>query len=69
LCDRGVFDFSAYVKPHTWQQVMTRQGWSHHDSNAIMHKRYDAVLHLVTCADGAEEFYGYNNTVRYETIE
>jgi hypothetical protein len=30
--------------------------------------RYDAVLHLVTAADGAEEFYaGINNEARYES--
>lgn len=28
--------------------------------------RYDAVLHLVTAADGAEEFYG-KIEARYET--
>ena len=34
-----------------------------------MDKRYDAVLHLVTCADGAAEFYGYNNVARFESVE
>ena len=24
LCDRGVFDFSAYIKPQVWKKVMTR---------------------------------------------
>ena len=30
--------------------------------------RYDAVLHLVTAADGAEEFYGKGTESRYESI-
>ena len=31
--------------------------------------RYDAVLHLVTAADGAEAFYAsLNNEARYESI-
>ncbi len=32
--------------------------------------RYDAVIHLVTVANGAEEFYtSENNVARYETVE
>ena len=69
LCDRGLFDFSAYVKPEVWQKLMIKQGWSHHDSTSIMDKRYDAVLHLVSSADGAAEFYGFNNKARFETVE
>ena len=30
---------------------------------------YDAVLHLVTCAKGAEFAYNYGNAARYETVE
>lgn len=33
-------------------------------------QRYDAVVHLVTAADGAENFYTLaNNEVRTESIE
>lgn len=32
-------------------------------------KRYDAVIHMVTAADGAEEFYDYANEARYENVE
>ena len=28
--------------------------------------RYDGVLHMVTAADGAQEFYGLSNEARYE---
>jgi hypothetical protein len=28
--------------------------------------RYDAVIHLVTAADGAEEYYNLGNRARYE---
>ena len=32
--------------------------------------RYDAVIHLVTAANGAPEFYtSENNVARYETVE
>lgn len=40
--------------------------------NAIVlsHKRYDMVLHVVTCADGASTFYTTeNNQARYETVD
>lgn len=31
-------------------------------------QRYDAVIHMVTAADGATKFYsGENNEARYET--
>lgn len=33
-------------------------------------KRYDAVIHLVSAANGAEEFYDIdNNPARWETVE
>ena len=33
-------------------------------------RRYEAVVHLVTAADGAEQFYtSANNEARYETVE
>ena len=32
--------------------------------------RYDAVVHMVTAADGAEEFYAnLSNEARYESVE
>lgn len=33
---------------------------------SLRDNRYDAVLHLVTAADGAEAFYGTDNVARYE---
>lgn len=33
-------------------------------------RRYEAVIHLVTAADGAKEFYtSENNEARYETVD
>lgn len=31
--------------------------------------RYDAIVHMVTAADGCPEFYDYGNTARYHTPE
>ena len=39
--------------------------------NVVMMRdnRYDAVLHMVTAADGAEKFYAaLNNEARYESV-
>ena len=35
----------------------------------LMEKRYDAVVHMVTAAEGAEEFYNFSNESRYEDAE
>ena len=32
-------------------------------------RRYEAVLHLVTAADGAENFYNFGNQARSETVD
>lgn len=65
FCDRGVLDGSAYVSEELWSQIMDEQ---HFEEN-IRDKRYDAVIHMVTAAEGAEEFYDYGNEARYENIE
>jgi len=36
---------------------------------SIKDKRYDAVIHMVTAAEGAEEFYDYGNEARFEDIQ
>lgn len=35
---------------------------------SVKDKRYDAVIHMVTAAEGAEEFYDYGNEARFEDI-
>ena len=50
FCDRGVLDGSAYVTEEVWTQIMDEQGF---ESN-IKDRRYDAVVHMVTAAHGAE---------------
>jgi CYTH domain-containing protein len=63
VCDRGTLDISAYMTPEMWQDITTKAGT---DTNALR-ARYDAVLHLVSAADGAEEFYTTaTNANRYE---
>lgn len=67
LCDRGVMDPYAYMSEESWQIILDEQGWSPVN---LRDKRYDAVLHLVTAADGAEHAYSKgNNQARYESVE
>jgi len=67
LCDRGIMDGSAYVDQETWNEVLREHGM---DTVSAREGRYDAVFHLVTAADGAEEFYSLaNNAARHESLE
>ncbi|MBQ1761157.1 MAG: ATP-binding protein, partial [Prevotella sp.] len=49
VCDRGTMDISAYMSPELWEDITTVVG----TSTAELRARYDAVLHLVSAADGA----------------
>jgi len=66
VCDRGAMDISAYVSPETWATLTRSVG----TSTPELHERYDAVLHLVSAADGAEQYYTTaNNAQRYEQMD
>ena len=54
LCDRGVMDGSAYTNEHVWQAILDETGWS---TIQLRDRRYEAVIHLVTAAEGALDFY------------
>ena len=60
VCDRGTMDISAYMKPELWNQLTSELG----TSTAELKSRYDAVLHLVSAADGAEQFYTTSNNAQ-----
>ncbi len=63
VCDRGTMDISAYMTPEMWKDITQKSGT---DSNKLR-ERYDAVLHLVSAADGAEQYYTVaTNSTRYE---
>lgn len=63
VCDRGALDISAYMQPELWEQITRDLG----TSTPELRQRYDAVLHLVSAADGAEQYYTTaNNAQRYE---
>ena len=63
VCDRGTMDISAYIKPEEWEEITAMAGTT---PEGLL-ERYDAVLHLVSAADGAEQYYTTaTNATRYE---
>jgi len=67
VCDRGAMDGKAFMSQTEWQTLLDENMWS---TIGLRDKHYDAVIHLVTAADGAKEFYTLaNNAARTETAE
>ena len=66
ICDRGALDISAYLPPEMWTEITNLCG----TNSTELRESYDAVLHLVSAADGAEQFYNTtSNEVRTEGLE
>ena len=65
LYDRALFDDKAYISDEEFRQVLARFGLT--EQQALSH--YDTVLHLVSCAKGAEFAYDLGNNARTESIE
>ena len=66
VCDRGLLDSRAYVSSQEFESYSAM----HSMNEDIIRNRYDAVFHLVTAADGAEEHYECpEGTYRSESIE
>lgn len=65
LCDRGTMDVLAYIGKDTFDEVLEDNGWT---VPQLRDQRYEAVVHLVTAAIGAEDFYTLeNNKARMES--
>lgn len=66
LLDRGVMDIKAFISKEDFRVMLKRQGLK----EVNLRDRYLGVIHLVTAADGAQEYYtAENNTARIETPE
>lgn len=66
VCDRGTLDISAYLRGPLWDRLLSDLG----TSDAELMKRYDAVIHLVSAANGTGEFYNTaTNSQRLETAD
>lgn len=76
LCDRGVMDGKAYCSPQAWPLVIDGLGQTEVE---LRDRRYDAIIHMVTAACGAEDSYTLSQaeggetfgktTARTETVE
>ena len=66
LYDRGLLDNKAYMPYSLFLELLKQNHLTENEAR----DRYDAVFHLVTAADGAEEYYTLeNNQARSETPE
>jgi CYTH domain-containing protein/predicted ATPase len=68
ICDRGLMDNRAFLSETQWQDLFATL-----EETSVVElrdSRYDAVIHLITAADGAPEFYTLtNNAARSESLE
>ena len=65
IYDRALFDDKAYISDDEFRDVLAYFGKTEEEVMA----GYDAVLHLVSCAKGAEFAYNFGNEARYESLE
>ena len=61
LIDRGLLDGKAFIPPGLWTTILREQGL---DEQKLRDDSYDAIIHLVTAADGAVEHYDMENEAR-----
>jgi len=54
ICDRGLMDATAFITLEEWDLMCKRNGWNSVD---MRDNRYDQVIHMVSAAKGAEEYY------------
>jgi len=66
ICDRGIMDASAYLKPEQWNRMKRENTWNDVD---MRDQRYNQVIHMVSAAKGAEIFYQTNTLVRKENLD
>ena len=64
IYDRAIFDDKAYISDEQFVKILAYFGKTEEEVLA----GYDAVLHLVTCAKGAEFAYNFGNAARYEDV-
>ena len=68
LCDRGLMDGSAYMSQEKWERLLQKRDIG--CVSELREGRYNAVFHLVTAAEGAEQYYTLeNNAARTEPPE
>eukprot|EP00095_Tigriopus_kingsejongensis_P003872 maker-scaffold387_size188669-snap-gene-0.14 protein:Tk03872 transcript:maker-scaffold387_size188669-snap-gene-0.14-mRNA-1 annotation:"hypothetical protein EAI_01984" len=67
ICDRGTMDASAFISRDQWLKLLEKVDL---DEEHICEGRYDHVVHMVSAAVGAEDFYSCDqHAARFEGIE
>ena len=66
IYDRALLDDKAYISDEEFREVLLR--FNGRTEEQVL-SGYDAVLHLVTCAKGAEFAYNLANEARTESLE
>lgn len=66
ICDRGAMDASAFISRDKWERMMSANNWN---SVELRDNRYNQIVHLVSAANGAEDFYSTeDHACRSETV-
>lgn len=65
IYDRGLIDNKAYITSEEFNGILKTFGLT----EVQVRDRYQAVIHLVSSANGAAKFYNLDNAARTETIE
>ncbi|KAF8766346.1 TRPL translocation defect protein 14 like protein [Argiope bruennichi] len=67
ICDRGTMDAAAFIPKDVWENMLAANGWN---AVQLRDNRYNQVVHLITAANGAEEFYNVeDNSCRTEGLD
>ncbi|RWS07739.1 uncharacterized protein B4U79_14730 [Dinothrombium tinctorium] len=67
VCDRGIMDAAAYMSKESYNKALKANSWN---TVELRDNRYNQVVHLVTAAKGAEDFYNIaDNPCRTEGLE
>ncbi|XP_051168194.1 TRPL translocation defect protein 14 isoform X2 [Leptopilina boulardi] len=67
ICDRGAMDASAFISKDKWELMMASNGWNNVE---LRDNRYNQIIHMVSAANGAEDFYSTEDHVcRSEGVE
>jgi len=65
IFDRGIFDGKGYCpSDEFWENVISEysRGSSREEIEEMLMLRYEAVVHMVTAAEGADHYYKFGNT-------
>ncbi|RWS26070.1 uncharacterized protein B4U80_07936 [Leptotrombidium deliense] len=67
VCDRGIMDAAAYMSKESYKKVLKANNWN---TVELRDNRYNQIVHLVTAAKGAEQFYNIeDNPCRTEGLD